>query len=51
MKKRGGPGPLNLKFCSMSILLTATNFFKSISLHKNWRGRGGIVIERYTIDG
>ena len=24
----GGPGPLNSKFCSMSILLTVANFFQ-----------------------
>ena len=41
----GSPGPLNSKFCSMSIPLAVANFFKSILLHKNWRGGGQLLLK------
>ena len=39
------PGSLNLKICSMSIPLTVANFFKSILLHKIWRGGGELLLK------
>ena len=44
--RQGGPGPLNSKICFMSIPLTAASFFfKSILLHKNWRGGGELLLK------
>ena len=40
-----GPGSLNSKICLMSIPLTEANFFKSILLHKNWRGGGELLLQ------
>ena len=34
----------------MRITLTVANFFKSILLHKNWRGGGEFLLENGTID-
>ena len=41
----GGPGPLNSIFCSTSISLNVANFFKSILLHKIWRGGGELLLK------
>ena len=41
----GGPDTFNSKSCLMSITLTVAFFFKSILLHKNWRGGGELLLK------
>ena len=42
---KGSIGPLNSKICSIGIPLTEANFFKSILLHRNWRGGGKLLLK------